>query len=134
MTDLTNLRILIVDDERFVRSTIKSALAVIGRFIISEAADGETALDLVRDSKPELVLCDIGMQPVSGLEFVKRLRNHDDPALRAIAVMMVTAHADIINVQRAGRLTIEGYLVKPISPKQLRDRLDVIFRDRRPPQ
>ena len=130
MTDLTGLRILIVDDEPFVRTTIKAALRMIGQFIVSEAADGETALGLVHANKPELVLCDINMQTMSGLEFVRRLRNDDDPTLRDTAVMMVTGRADVLSVQSAGRLKIDGYLVKPISPRQIRARLDVVFRGR----
>jgi YesN/AraC family two-component response regulator len=79
MNNLQGLRILIVDDERFMRSTIKAALRVVGCLDIAEAADGETALRLVGEYKG-----------------------------------------------------IAGYLVKPISPKQLEDRLRAIFRHRQP--
>jgi two-component system chemotaxis response regulator CheY len=132
MNNLQGLRILIVDDERFMRSTIKAALRVVGCLDIAEAADGETALRLVGEYKPDLVLCDIGMEPMTGLQFVKRLRNHANPALREIPIVMVTAHADASTVLKAADLGIAGYLVKPISPKQLEDRLRAIFRHRQP--
>lgn len=127
MNNEQGLRILIVDDERFTRSTIKMSLRAIGQFNISEGEDGETALHLVGIHKPDLVFCDIGMEPMSGLQFVERLRNHPDHALRDIAVVMVTALADGKTVQNAARLEIKGYLIKPVSPKQLGDRLHAIF-------
>lgn len=130
MSNLENLRILIVDDEPFMRSTIKAMLRVVGRFIVSDAEDGETALRLLRTAKPELVLCDIGMQPMNGLQFVERLRNHDNHALRDIAVVMLTGHADEATIHIAADLRINGYLVKPISPRLLGDRLQAVFRDR----
>jgi two-component system, chemotaxis family, chemotaxis protein CheY len=134
VSGLPEMRVLIVDDEPFVRSTIKAILRVIGRFIVAEAEDGEAALALLeRDpNRHDLVLCDINMQPVSGLQFVEALRRHTKHELRGTAVIMVTAHADEPNVQKAAGLKIAGYLVKPISPKQLRDRLQATFPDWRP--
>ncbi len=134
MSGPPTLRVLIVDDESFVRSTIKAILRVIGDFAVTEAGDGEAALALleIESNRPDLVLCDLNMQPMGGLQFVGALRSHANPALRDIAVVMVTVHADELSVQNAVRLKIAGYLVKPISPKQLRDRLQAIFRDWRP--
>jgi two-component system chemotaxis response regulator CheY len=132
MNRLLDLKILIVDDEPFVRSTIKAVLRVIDRFVIAEAGGGEAALSLVADTTPDVVLCDINMAPMSGLQFVERLRNHDNPALRGIPVVLVTGHTDEQSVQDALRLRIAGYLVKPISPKQIGDRLHAIFRERQP--
>jgi two-component system chemotaxis response regulator CheY len=127
MTPLDGLHILILDDEPFIRSTIKAALRVVGRFIVSEAADGETALRMLPTSRPDLVLCDVNMAPMNGLQFVERLRAQPDPELRDLAVVMITTQADVATVQNAGQLRISGYLVKPVSPKQLGDRLRAIF-------
>lgn len=67
---------------------------------------------------------------MNGLQFVERLRNHADPALREIAVVMQTVHDDVATIQSAAHLRIDGYLLKPMSPKRLGDRLRAIFRDR----
>jgi len=133
-SDLRGLSILIVDDEPFMRSTLMGILRAIDRsFAVTVAGNGEAALRLIAETKPELVLCDISMEPINGLEVVECLRNHTSHALRATPVIMLTAHDDRETLQRATRLDIKGYLVKPISPKQLGDRLHAIFRDRTPP-
>jgi two-component system, chemotaxis family, chemotaxis protein CheY len=134
MSNLQKLRVMIVDDEPFMRSTIKAMLRVVGRCIVTEADDGETALALLATAKPEVVLCDISMAPMNGLQFVERLRNHPNPATRDIAVVMQTVHADEATIQSAAHLRINGYLLKPMSPKRLGDRLHAIFRDRPPPE
>lgn len=133
MSNLQNLRVMIVDDEPFMRSTIKAMLRLVSRCIVTEADDGETALALLPKAKPEVVLCDIGMAPMDGLQFVGRLRSHPDPAMRDIAVVMQTVHADEATIHSAADLRIDGYLLKPISPKRLSARLHAIFRDRPPP-
>jgi two-component system chemotaxis response regulator CheY len=132
MSNLRDLRILVVDDDRFMRNTIRAMLRNIGHFIVTEANDGETALQMIAAQKPELVLCDINMEPMNGLRFVEQLRNHKDSALRDIAVIMLTMQSDAATVEYAANLNIRGYLVKPVSPKQLTHRLQAIFRERRP--
>jgi two-component system chemotaxis response regulator CheY len=132
VNNLDDLRILIVDDEPFMRRTIRAMLRAVGRFIVAEAGDGETALALLATHKPDVVLCDIGMEPMTGLQFVQRLRDHPQHALRDTVVVMVTMHSDAATVRNAVHLDIKGYLVKPISPKQIADRLHIIFRDRQP--
>ncbi len=119
MKDLQNLKILLIDDEPLMRTTIPMALRAIERsFVISVAEDGETALRLIEEIKPELVVCDINMEPMNGLQVVDRLRNHANPALRDISVIMLTGRADEEAIQSADRLKVQGYLVKPVSAQQ----------------
>jgi len=127
MTHLRGLRILVVDDDPFMLITMKVALRAIGRFVVPSAGDGAAALREVCETKPAIVLCDIGMAPVSGLQFLERLRRHEDPRLRDTPVVLVTADAAQATIQNAARLKVQGYLVKPVSPRQLRDRLLAIF-------
>lgn len=120
-------RILIVDDERFMRTTVKQMLRLIGQFTFEEAGDGAAALLAVAGFKPDLVICDNGMAPMSGLEFLDKLRDHDDEALRRTPVIMLTGDAKEGTLLDAARMQVSGYLVKPVSPKQLGDRLRVVF-------
>jgi two-component system chemotaxis response regulator CheY len=129
MSVLPHLRILVVDDEPFMRRTIKAMLRVVGRFTIVEAGDGETAFRLLPAARPDVILCDINMEPISGLQFVQRLRTHSDQRMRETAVVMLTVHADEATILAVADLRINGYLVKPSSPKLLGDRLRTIFRD-----
>ena len=123
MTTLDGLGILVVDDERFMRSTIKAVLRAVGRFVVTEADDGGAALDEVARSKPDVVLCDITMPRMGGLRFVELLREHPEAGIRSTPVIMLTGHAEQTMVIKAVKLQINGYLVKPVSPKQLGDQL-----------
>jgi two-component system chemotaxis response regulator CheY len=127
MRHLDGLRILVVDDEPFMLITIKAALRSVGRFEITGAGDGERALSEVCKTKPAVVLCDVSMAPVSGLQFLERLRNHADHGLRDTPVVLVTMDQELTTIQNAGRLKVQGYLVKPVSPQQIKDRLLAIF-------
>ena len=131
-SDLRGMGILIVDDEPFMRSTLVMLLRGIDRsFAVTAAGDGETALRLISETKPELVLCDVHMEPMGGLEAVERLRGHTSHALRATPVIMLTAHDDDATIQRAAALDIKGYLVKPASPTQLAELIKGVFPDRK---
>jgi two-component system, chemotaxis family, chemotaxis protein CheY len=133
LSNLRNLRILIIDDDGFMRRTIRAMLRAIDSFVVTEAEGGEVALALLGNDRPDVILCDIGMAPMDGLQFVKLLRAHPNPLVRETAVVVVTGHAEQTMVQTAAQLNIRGYLIKPISPKQLENRLNAIFRDRQPP-
>jgi CheY-like chemotaxis protein len=124
-------KILIVDDDRFMRKTLKTMLRVVGQYDYEEADDGATALEAVTAGRHDLVICDIGMVPMGGLEFVEKLRNHQDETLRGTRVIMFTGDTKEATIRGAAQLRVDGYLVKPVSPKQLGDRLRTIFN---PPQ
>ncbi len=119
MTVLSPLRILVVDDDAFARTTTRQALRATGQSDILMAADGPTALIVLESYKPNLVLCDIGMEPMSGLEFLQTLRRSENPALRETAVVMLTSNAEAPIVHRAIELGISGYIVKPVAPARL---------------
>src|SRR5580700_3892038 len=101
MITLDGLRVLVVDDEPFMRRTIRSVLRAVGRFDVREADDGDTALLETARLKPDVVLCDIAMPRVGGLRFVEQLRQHPDPALRETPVVILTGHAEITVVVAA---------------------------------
>ena len=122
--DLKAVRVLIVDDEPLMRRTIRQMLQVIGISVVQEFADGQSALDALAFFKPDVVLCDIEMAPMTELHFVETLRGHGDAKLRETPVIMLTANAGEGTVNTAARLGNHGYLVKPVSPKQLRTRLE----------
>ncbi len=103
-------------------------------FVVSVAGDGESALSLIAETHPELVLCDINMQPMDGLRVIDGLRNHANPAVRDAAVIVLTSHTDGEAIQSAARLKIQGYLVKPVSRMHIEHKLHAIFRGRRPSQ
>jgi two-component system, chemotaxis family, chemotaxis protein CheY len=127
---LDGKRILIVEDAAFMRTTIKRMLQMVGRPVLEEAVDGDAALKILETFIPDVVLCDIHMKPMDGLEFVRRLRQLKNPELYATPVVMLTTDHGQSTVANARGLGISGYLLKPISPHDLEQRLSTVLRGR----
>lgn len=130
MIKLDGTRVLIVDDEPFMRRTIRVVLRAAGRFEVTEADDGDVALVVAERLKPDVVLCDITMPRMGGLRFVELLRQHPEARMRDLPVIILTGHAEEATVIAAAKLRLNGYLIKPISPKQLSDQLRLVLASR----
>ncbi|HEC30941.1 MAG TPA: response regulator, partial [Deltaproteobacteria bacterium] len=100
--------ILIVDDETTFRKSVNRFLKK--HYHTIEAADGHRALELAKTIRPELVLLDIGLPDMSGLEVLEKLKETEHPP----AVIMVTAYDQVKDVVHAMKLGASNYLVKPI--------------------
>lgn len=110
-------KVLIVDDSGLIRQQVKRALAT-GSFDLSEAADGEFALEFLRAHGPvRLVVCDVNMPRMGGIEFLEALR--DDLGLRGTRVLMLTTEGQVELVERAKKLGAVGWMVKPFKPELL---------------
>lgn len=105
------VRVAIVDDEAAARARLRRLLAAEDVVVVGEAADGLAALDLVSRERPELLLLDIGMPEVSGLDVARRL-----PA-PAPLVIFQTAHGEFA-IDAFDREAVD-YLLKPIAPERL---------------
>jgi CheY-like chemotaxis protein len=132
MSNLEGCRVLVVDDEPFMRMTIRAVLRAVDRFDVREADDGDNALVLTEEFKPDVVLCDISMPRMGGLEFVARLRQHPEPRVRDTPVVILTGYAEEATVYDAVKLRISGFLVKPVSPKSMGGYLHKILDNRQP--
>jgi two-component system chemotaxis response regulator CheY len=115
------MRTLIVDDSRFLRERLKQMLRPMG-WDCEEAVDGADALEVLRrDSAFELMLLDVNMPEVDGLECVRRLRvEHMAPAMK---VMMVTTEADASFIERALEYGADEFLMKPMTVESLQSKL-----------
>ncbi len=117
MIDFTTLTVLVVDDQEFVRTIVKSMLNQLGIISTLEAADGDEALDAVVAHKPDVVICDIQMRPTDGFCFVKKLRQTN--GVSDIPVIMLTAHTDSATSDKAHGLNIDAFISKPVLPTTL---------------
>ncbi len=116
-------RVVVVDDERFIRLILSRMLAELGLEVVGQAGDGQQALALCADLDPDLVTLDIAMPGMDGLETLRRLvASH--PGCR---VLMSTSFADRRFVAEAVRLGARGYLTKPFDLARIRAKLDQIF-------
>jgi two-component system chemotaxis response regulator CheY len=127
MSNLVGRKILVVDDEPFMRRTIRAVLRAIDQFDIQEADDGDTALVKTDEFRPDVVLCDISMPRMGGLQFVEQLRKHPDRRMRETPVVILTGHADETTVRDALHLKVSGFVVKPVSPSALAVHLRNLF-------
>jgi two-component system chemotaxis response regulator CheY len=112
-----NSKVLIVDDSGLIRQQVKRALAP-GSFDVAEATDGEVALAFLRTHGPvRLVVCDVNMPRMGGIEFLEALR--EDVALAETNVVMLTTEGQVELVERAKQLGAKGWMVKPFKPELL---------------
>jgi two-component system chemotaxis response regulator CheY len=123
--DLSILRVLVVDDETFMRQLIVRLLSEIGIRDISWAENGAKALELVTATHEpfDLIVCDLEMPQMSGLEFVRRLRLCDQPRLSTTPVIILTGHSHEGYLHEAVSLSIHGFLTKPVSRRKLETRV-----------
>jgi two-component system chemotaxis response regulator CheY len=119
--NLATLKVLVIDDQEFVRTIVKKMLVQLGVGTVLEAHDGNSGLDVVTREGPDVVICDIQMRPVDGFGFVRQLR--DTPGVAQTPVIMLTAHTDATTVARAKELHIDAFLAKPVLPPALRDKI-----------
>lgn len=126
MDAVSSKRILVVEDEKDVVDLLSLNLRKAGGFIVSSASDGANGLAKARDEKPDLIILDLMLPKMSGLEVCKILKT--DAATRQIPVLMLTAKAEEIDRIVGLELGADDYVVKPFSPREVILRIKAILR------
>lgn len=111
---LKTLRVLYAEDEIGIRENIAESLGYYVKEVL-EASDGQEAFEIYEREKPDIILSDIHMPNLNGIEFVKRVRQTD----RNVPVVMITAHTDKKYLLDAVELHMEKFIVKPIELEEL---------------
>ena len=109
-------KILVADDEQDVVRLIEFRLSKEGFEIIS-CGDGQAAVQLAESEKPDLIILDIMMPLMDGMEVLRQVRSHRTTS--RIPVIMLTAKTSSLNIDEAWRLGVSDYLVKPFDPEKL---------------
>jgi two-component system invasion response regulator UvrY len=109
------MKILLVDDHAVVRSGLRRLFAALPGAQIIEAATGREALAMVRAERPTLVMLDLNLPGLGGLELLRRLLI-EDPEVQVVVLSM---HAEALYATRALRAGAAGYLSKNVSPEEL---------------
>ena len=115
--------ILIVDDDPHIRQLLVFALGKAG-FATREAEDGEAALALIAAERPDLVVLDINLPRMNGLDVCRRVRAEDD----ALAILFLSSRDDEIDRVLGIELGADDYVVKPFSPREVVARVGAILR------
>lgn len=116
-------RVLVVDDDRVIQQLLEVNLELEGYEVVATAADGREALEKIAELKPDLVILDIMMPKMDGLEVCRRLKA--DPKLSKIPVILLSARAQDLDVRAGLEIGASAYLTKPFDPVEL---LDVVGR------
>jgi two-component system alkaline phosphatase synthesis response regulator PhoP len=109
-------KVLVVDDEPHIVRLVSFALEKDG-FDVIDAGDGETAVELARREQPDLILMDVMMPVMDGLEASKRLK--EDPDTAEIPIVMLSAKSQRYEQEAGLEGGAERYIVKPFTPKEL---------------
>ena len=112
--NVEKLRIVIADDESIIRLDLKETLQRMGHQVVAEAGDGRTAVELVRQHRPDLVILDVKMPEQDGVDAAKEIAND-----RLAPVLLLTAYSQQDLVRRAMDAGVFAYVVKPFTESDL---------------
>lgn len=116
----TPLRVLVCEDEGLTALRLQRVLTKLGFTVVGEAKDGEEAIRLAGELKPDVILMDVHMPRATGIEATQRIM-----ASCPTAIVMLTAYSDQELVQSALDAGASGYLVKPVKDEQLKPAITV---------
>lgn len=118
-TDLTSQRILFADDDPFVRSILQTTLESLGVDELKSVASGLEVLNAIRDFKPDIIITDWHMQPISGLELLQHIRSGTTPLASDTPIIFFTSQRDRESRMQALVHGANRILTKPVSPDVL---------------
>lgn len=120
------LKILLVDDNHHMRMLLVEILRAIGVKAIYEANDGAEGLQMMRNYPVDIIMTDLSMQPLDGIDFVRLLRNSPDSPNQMIPVIMITGHSTQRRVNEARDAGVNEFLTKPLTAKGVIERISQV--------
>jgi DNA-binding NarL/FixJ family response regulator len=118
------IRVVVSDDHPVVRQGLRSFLEAQGFDVVGEAGDGEAAVRLVRDTRPDVLLTDLVMPGVGGIEAIQRLRAEGPP----VGILVLTSFSGAEQVIPAIQAGADGYMLKDAGPAALEDAIRAVHR------
>jgi response regulator NasT len=115
-------RVIIADDESLIRMDLREMLTNLGYLVVGEAGDGRSAVNLARELRPDIVIMDIKMPDMDGIEAARVLTEE-----RIAPVLLLSAYSQQELVQRARQAGVAGYLVKPFRESDLTPAIEVVL-------
>jgi two-component system chemotaxis response regulator CheY len=115
--NINSVSVLVIDDSQTLRSIFKNMLKHIGVRDILEAESGVDAFEILMSHNPDLIITDINMEPMNGIEFVKKMRGIEK--YKNIPVIMISTEANEKNIMLAKELDVKRFISKPFSQQDL---------------
>ena len=119
------IKILVVDDNKIMRSIIRFCLVDLGFTNVVEAKHGREGLDILEADKFQLILSDWNMEPMDGLTFLREVKKRAN--LKAIPFIMITAESTRENVIAAAQAGVSNYIIKPFSAETLKGKIEKVM-------
>ena len=113
-------RVIIADDESLIRMDLREMLTNLGYLVVGEVGDGRSAVNLARELRPDIVIMDIKMPDMDGIEAAQILTEE-----RVAPVLLLSAYSQQELVQRAQKAGVAGYMVKPFRESDLSPAIEV---------
>jgi CheY-like chemotaxis protein len=117
MAPIMGKRVLVVDDDRVIQQLLQVNLELEGYEVVATASDGAEALEKITKLKPDLVILDVMMPKMDGLEVCRRLKA--DPKLAKIPIILLSARAQDLDIREGLDIGADAYLTKPFDPVEL---------------
>lgn len=126
------LKILLVDDNQHMRMLMIEILRALGVQHIFEAGDGAEGLQQLRARLIDIVITDLAMEPLDGIDFVRLVRNSPDSPNQMVPVIMITGHSTMRRVAEARDAGVNEFLAKPLTARGVIERLQRVVGHPRP--
>lgn len=117
------LNIMIVDDSTIIRKTLQMKLESIGFNVVAQAKSGKEAIELYRETLPDLVTMDITMPVMNGIEALKQIKK----SYKDAKIIMITSHGEENMVMEAIMNGAKGYVLKPITEEKLTKAITKVY-------
>ena len=114
---MSEINIAIIDDHKMVREGLRQLLEFEGDInVVAEAGDGEEGYNVIKKDKPDVVLLDINMPVMNGLELLKKVRNENDQT----KILILTIHNEVEYLSKAVEVGVNGYVLKDSESSELK--------------
>jgi two-component system chemotaxis response regulator CheY len=123
-----NINILLVDDSKTMLRVLRNLLLQLGFGMIDEATDGAMAFDMIEKKKYDLVISDWNMEPMSGLDLLRKIR-FSQTGFRNVRFILVTAENRVENIVAAKEAGVSNYIVKPFTEEVLKTKIYTVMKD-----
>ena len=129
---LKSTKVLVVDDEFYMRKVVRTLLTSIGVGTVYDALDGADGLEQIRRNAPDVVIVDWQMPKLDGPSFVRIVRSPATCSHPDVPIIMLTGHSERARVVEAAEIGVNDFLLKPVSSKALEERLLAVLTKPRP--
>lgn len=132
MPEFQRLSVLLVDDNNDMRTLLRRMLGSIGVKHILEATDGRAGITILRETGCDVVLLDLDMKPMNGIEFTLAVRTSEHLSSSAVPIIMITGRTEMHVVEKARDAGITEFIAKPVTMRALQAHLTEVVERPRP--